>query len=168
MRHKRKLYRPVPFSTAVMNAEYINHHLRKAFNAFLDVYFPDTPESVTERLHPTNVEWETVNLDSNEPFFYIKFICEVDNDTVNFKSTGTLSLTSEATDGLDIGHYRSIQVVDENQESFVCLFYKDIPTAVMVCELLQDGKEDVAHKIAFAQPDYPAAWAYEVEEAMKL
>ena len=34
------------------------------------------------------------------------------------------------TDGLDAGHYRSIQVEDDNQEYFYCLYYKDIQTAV--------------------------------------
>lgn len=167
MRHKRKLYHPVPFSTAVLNADFINHHLRKAFDAFLNVYYPDAPKSLTDRLLPIKVEWETAYFDTDEPFFYIKFICEIDSDPVNFKCTGTLSLTSEMTDGLDVGHYRSIQVEDENQECFECLYYEDVQTAVSVCELLRDGKEAEAHKIAFAQPDYPAAWAYEVEEQMK-
>ena len=167
MKHKRHLYRPVPFSTAVMNADYINHHLRKAFDAFLDVYFPDAPKSLTKRLLPTKVEWETAGFDTDNPIYIIKFLCDIDSDPVNFKCTGTLSLTSEATGGLDVAHYRSIQIEDENQECFDCLFYEDIQTAVRVCELLCDGKEVQAHKIAFAQPDCPAEWAYLVEERMR-
>lgn len=167
MRHKRNHYRPAPFCMASNAAEFINRHIRIAFDEFLDIYFPDAPKSLRNRLSPSKAEWEFADLGTDDSFFYIKFICDIDADPMNKTRTGTLSLVSEMTDGLDAGHYRSIQVVDENQESFECLFYKDIPTAVMVCELLQDGKEDVAHKIAFAQPDYPAAWAYEVEEAMK-
>ena len=56
---------------------------------------------------------------------------------------------------------------DENQDFFDCLYYKDIQTAVKVCELLKVGKEEEARDIALAQPDYPAEWAYQVESEMR-
>lgn len=164
MRHKRNHYRPAPFCMASNAAEFINRHIRIAFDEFLDIYFPDAPKSLRNRLSPSKAEWEFADLGTDDSFFYIKFICDIDADPMNKTRTGTLSLVSEMTDGLDAGHYRSIQVEDDNQEYFCCLYYKDIQTAVKVCELLNAGKNAAAMKIALSQPDTAVEWAYKLDK----
>lgn len=164
MKHKRNHYRPFPLDTAVIAAEFINRHIRIAFDEFLDTYFPDAPESLKGRLSPRYAEWEFEDLGMETPFFYIQFVCDIDADAEKGTRTGTLRLVSEVTDGLNVGHFRSIQVVDENQKYFDCLYYRDIQTAVKVCELLSSCKEAKALKLAYAQPDTPVEWAYQVEE----
>lgn len=167
MKHKRNHYRPFPLDTAVIAAEFINRHIRIAFDEFLDTYFPDTSKALKDRLSPRYAEWAFEDLGMETPFFYIQFVCDIDADAEKSTRTGTLRLVSEVTDGMNIGHYRCIQVMDDNQKYFDCLYYRDIQTAVKVRELLASGKEAKALKLAYAQPDTALKWAYKVEDEMK-
>lgn len=165
MKHKPHNYRPFPFDTAAIAAEFINRHIGIAFDEFLDIYSPDAPEPLKGRLSPRYAEWEFEDLRMETPFFYIQFVCDIDADAEKGSRTGTLRLVSEVTNGLNDGHYRSIQVMDDKY--FNCLYYRDIQTAVKVCELLASGKEAKALKLAYAQPDTAVEWAYKAEEEMK-
>lgn len=71
MKHKRNHYRPAPFRIAFNAAEFINRHIRIAFDEFLEIYFPDAPKPLRNRLSPSKVEWEFAELGTDDSFFYI-------------------------------------------------------------------------------------------------